>query len=88
VHGFAGVEIIDALRRPADASRVEEARALAVAAVEAEVEGAGAFDEERPPLGEEGFERGQVDDRRIGFDLAEVRIDRRGQRQSWRDLVF
>ena len=57
-------------------------------AVETEVEVARAFDEERPPLGEERFERRQVDDRGIGFDLAEVRIDRRRERQARRERVL
>ena len=72
----------DALRRPADPPRVEQAGARAVVAVETEVERAGAFDEERPPLGEERFERGEVDDRRIRFDLAEVRVDGAGEREA------
>ena len=40
------------------------------------------FDEERPPLGEERLERVEVDDGRVGLDLAEVRVDRGRQRQA------
>ena len=76
------------LRRAADAARIEQARAVAVVAVHVEAEGAGALDEERPPLGEERLERVEVHDRRIGFDLAEVGIDRRGQRQPGRHRVL
>ena len=42
----------------------------------------GALDEERPPLLEERLERVEVDDRGIGFDLTEVGIHRRGQREA------
>ena len=45
------------LRRAADAARIEQARAVAVVAVDVEPEVAGAFDEERPPLLEERLER-------------------------------
>ncbi len=70
------------LRRPADAARIEQAGAVAVVAVHVEAERAGALDEERPPLREEGLERIEVDDRRIGFDLAEVGVRRGRQREA------
>ena len=41
-----------------------------------------AFDEERPPLGEERLEAAQVHDGGIRFDLAEIRIHRRGERHA------
>ena len=69
-----GGQIVRALRRAADAPRVEQVVA-AVVAVRVEAEVAGSLDEERPPLVEERLERRQVDDRRIGLDLAEVRVD-------------
>ena len=77
-----------ALRRAADAARIEQARAVAVVAVHVEAERAGALDEERPPLGEERLEGIEIDDGRIGFDLAEVRIRRRGQREARRHRVL
>ena len=40
-----------------------------------------ALDEERAPLVEDRLERREVHDRRIRFDLAEVGIDRRVQRE-------
>src|SRR2546423_3318012 len=64
----------DALRCAADPSRIEKlARGV-------EVEDVAALDEERPSLGKKLFEGGQVDERRVGIDLAEVRIDRRIER--------
>ena len=72
----------EAARRAADAPGIEEAAAVAVVAVQVEGEHAGALDEERPPLGEERLEAAQVHDRRIGLDLAEVGIHRRGQRDA------
>ena len=71
-----------AARRAADAPRIEEAAAAAVVAVQIEGEHAGAFDEERPALGEERLEAAQVHDRGIGFDLPEVGIHRRRQRDA------
>ena len=76
------------LRRAADSSRVEQPAATAVVAVDVELEDAGAFDEERAPFGKERLERGKIDDRRIGFDLAEVGVDRAGQRQAGLDRVL
>ena len=76
------VEVGRALRRAADAARVEQARCTAVVAVHVELERARAFDEERPPLLEERLERVEVDDGGVGFDLAEVGIGRRGQREA------
>ncbi len=38
-------------------------------------------EEERPPLGEEGLDVAQVDDRRIDFDLAEIGVDCAVERQ-------
>ena len=46
------------------------------------------FDEERPPLREERLERVEVDDRRIGFDLAEVGIRRGREREAGRQRVL
>ena len=54
---------------------------LTCAAVDAELEEAVPFDEERPLLRKEGLEGAEVEDRRIGLDLAEVGIDRAGERQ-------
>ena len=71
-----------ALRRAADAPRVEQARAVPVVAVHVEAERAGALDEERPPLREECFEGVEVDDGRVGLDLAEVRIGRGRQGEA------
>src|SRR5436309_11095713 len=65
-------QIVDALRQPADPPRVEQTRALLVETIEIELKIPGPFDEEWPPFGEEGFERGQVHDGGVGFDLSEV----------------
>src|SRR6185295_6778519 len=88
VDAVAADEIVDALRRAPDPARVEQTGALPVVAVEAEVERPRSLDEERPPLGEEGFERGEVDDRRIGLHLAEIRIDAPGEGEAWRQRVL
>ena len=48
----------------------------------------GAFDEERPPLGEERFEAAQVHDRGIRFDLPEVGIHRRRERHAGTQRVL
>ena len=84
-----------ALRRPPDPPGVEEDRLGAVEAPEivragaAEVaEDVRPLDEERALLLEERLERGQVDDRRIDFDLAEVGIDRAVERQVAADPVL
>ena len=53
----------------------------AVVAIDVELKRARPLDEERPPLLKERLERVEVDDRRIGFDLAEVGIGGRGQRE-------
>src|SRR5204862_4652064 len=81
-------QIFDALRQPADPPRVEQTRALLVETIEVELKIPGPFDEEWPPFGEEGFERGQVHDGWVGFDLSEVWIDRGRQRQAWRNGVL
>src|SRR6185503_21218485 len=81
-----------ALRRPPDAAAVEERERRDVAAEEtvepAEAEGTASLDEEGPPLREEGLERRQVDDRRIHFDLAEVGVDGRVEREVGRQQVL
>ena len=76
------------LRRSPDPPRVEKARAAAVVAVHIEAEDARAFDEERTPLRKERFKGAEIDDRRVGFHLPEVGVDRRGQRQRRRDRVL
>ncbi len=65
------------LRRPADAAGIEEVVAghIAVPAHQPEAEDVPALDEERPLLLVIGLEGGQVDDGRVGLDLAEVRIE-------------
>src|SRR5262249_32982062 len=86
LRGIRGVDVVaarqdaGALRCAADAARIEQ-RARAVPAVGVEAEGAGSLDEERPALVEEGLERREVDDGRIRFDLAEVGVERRGERE-------
>ena len=54
--------------RAADAARVIEVRV-------ADAEELIVFEEKRPLLGKPRFERGEIDLRGIGFDLAEVGID-------------
>ena len=78
----SSVELRRALRRAADAARVEQPGAGAVVAVDRKLEGARSLDEERPPLLEERLEGVEVDDRRIGFDLTEIGIGRRGHGET------
>src|SRR5690606_19775107 len=54
----------------------------------AEVEDVAALDEERALLVELRLERREVDDRGVDLDLAEVRIERRVQRQVRREPVL
>ena len=79
------VDVAAELRRTPDTSRVENAQARDVAAEvateAAEIERAGAGDEERPLLREERLERREIHNRRIGFDLTEVGINRRVERE-------
>ena len=82
--GCLGIE----LRRAADAPRVEEAGAAAIVAVHVEAEDPRALDEEGPPLREERLEGAEIDDRGIGFDLAEVRVHRCRQREPRRDRIL
>ena len=77
-----------ALRRAADAPRVEQARAVPVVAVHVEAERAGALDEERPPLREECFEGVEVDDGGVCLDLTEIRVGGGGKRQTWGDGIL
>src|ERR1019366_10824634 len=72
---------VEQLRRAADATRVEEPLTVAVddRAVQSDLVDARSLDEERTPLGEEGLERGQVEYRGAGLDLAETRVDGAGQ---------
>ncbi len=53
----------------------------------AKPETAGALDEERATFLETRLERRQIDDGRVDFDLAEIRIGRRRQREVRRDAV-
>ena len=78
------------LRRAADAAAVVKPLAAAVhlAAVDVEAEQSAAGDEERPPLVEERLVRREVEHRRIGFDLPEVRVDRRVEREVRRDAIL
>src|SRR5207247_7643494 len=56
---------------------IEEARARAVVATDVEPKQTLALEEEGSLLGEKSLEAGEIDHRRIGFDLAEVGIDGR-----------
>ena len=81
------------LRRAADAARVEKARREEEVEVArrgrvAEAEDVQPFGEERPLLRIERLELAEVDDGRIDFDLAEVGIDRAGQREARRQRVL
>ena len=88
VDAFVARKIVEALRRTANPAAVEQTGAGAVVAVHREVEVARTLHEERPALGEERFERGQVHDRGIGFDLAEIRVDGAGEGQTRRQRVL
>ena len=65
------------MRRRSDAARVVELRTHAAPVLAAPTQHLGAFHEEGPPLVERDFERRQIDHRRVGFHLAEVRVHRR-----------
>src|SRR5436189_98598 len=76
------------VRPSTDSPRIKESRAVAVVAIKIECEVARSFDEKRAALGKKRLERAEIHDSRIGLDLAEIRIDRAGECQSARDLVF
>ena len=84
--GNIGLGIADQprqLRRPPNPTRVEHPRRITV-----EAENATAFEKEGPLLGEKGLERGEIQLRRIGFHLAEVRVHGCVESQVRRDAVF
>src|SRR5690606_38896788 len=68
--------------RGADAPRVEELLAPDVSGGQVKAEQIAALDEERPLLLEEGLDVGEVDDRGIGIDLSEIRVDGAGQGEA------
>ena len=76
------------LRRATDATCIKKAGRIVVVEVARLPEGetVGVLEEERTSLGEEDLERREVHDGRIGFDLAEVRVDGRGERKRQREL--
>ena len=79
-------------RRAADAARVEQTLIGAAidddVAVELELVQPRPLDEEGALLGVEGLERREVEDGRVGFDLAEVGIHRRIERDVGCDAEF
>ena len=83
IHDVAAAGIGRATGRASDPARIEDRAVVAL-----ELVGARSLDEERAPLVEEGLERRQVHFGGIGFHLAEVRIDRAGERQRLRDRVL
>ena len=78
------------MRLTPDAPRVEErSSAIAVLAHHlAEPEYVRPLEKEGPLLGKRGLECAQVDDRRVHFDLPEIRIDRCAQGQPARQAVL
>ena len=85
--GVDEVGVDRSLRRAADAPRVEKARREEEVEVArrgrvAEAEDVQPFGEERPLLRIERLELAEVDDGRIDLDLAEVGIDRAGEREA------
>src|SRR5207245_2042474 len=81
-----------AVRGPADAPRVEELRrtpeAREAATVPAEAENVGPLDEERPMFRQELLERREVHEGGVDLYLAEVRIERRIDREVRSDAVL
>ena len=75
-------------RRAADAPAVELALGAAIAVADRQLEHVDALEKERALLGEVELVRGQVDLLGIGFDLAEIGIDRRRQRERRSQAVL
>src|SRR4030043_225644 len=71
----------------ADPARIKQVvlGEIAVAPHQVEAENIPALDEEGPLFLVIGLESGQVDDRRVGLDLAEVGVDREVEGQVARD---
>src|SRR6185312_2602872 len=80
------------LRRPADATRVEEVEARCVAAEKAvevpEIERVAAGNEERPLLLVVSLVRRKIDGRRVDLHLTEIGVDGGIESEAWREQVF
>ena len=78
------------MRRPPDAAGIEQALAIVVhlVAVDGELVDAGAFEEERPLLLQEGLEHAEIQDGRILLDLPEIGSYRAVEREVRGEAVF
>ena len=79
-----------ALRLTSNAASVEERVAVrrVLGAHSPERENIRAFDKERSPLGKEGFECREIHNRRVDFDLSEVRVECRIQSEITREAYL